>query len=184
VRAARGPSWSYAILDAAYATGLLLGALIGVSKFKSLIGRRNSVCVGYAMIAAPMLACGFLLPYLNMFAISTFIALCPLFCVAGCGYMLVNVNGFVVRSLAVPKEYRSAIFGAIGFVSSVALPMGSASITIASRHWSLSGIEAVLAIVVLACAAVSLRIRDMRDVMDQPDALLKDRYVTMYPRAF
>ncbi|GEM_PF-2302929 len=188
VKAETDAPWVFGFLDACFGIGLFLGASIAVGPMNRWLGRRGSVIAGFLLLAMPMLACGVLQPWLvqrlALPAADSFVGMSPLFLIGGCGLMLINVNASVVRSLAIPHAFRTRILGAVGFLSGIAMPLGSAAASAGLAVVSPAQAALALGLVVAVCAPASLLIPDLTKVMNKRDGDLEGEYERIYPAAF
>ena len=105
------------LLRAIFAAGVLLGGAFVVERVNALIGIRNAVALGGALIAVSILA--------HAMTPTPFFALYGLYqLVAGIGLALFNVNVTTIRCLATPSAYRIKMESAFLLICMSSIPAG------------------------------------------------------------
>lgn len=180
--------WLFGVVDGAFGVGLFLGASLFVELLNRRMGRRNVMALGFALLGLPMLGAGVVQPVLERFLFvsttASFLLLVPVFLLAGCGLMFINVNSTLVRSLASPKAFQARLFGAAAFLAGIAMPLGSALASALTLVVPLPSVIAILGAVAVLCAPLCLLIPELRSVMDMSDERLDKEYLRRYPGAF
>ncbi|MEG9883335.1 MAG: MFS transporter [Hyphomicrobiales bacterium] len=105
------------LLQATFAAGVLLGGGFVVERVNALIGMRNAIALGGALIAVAILAYALTpTPFFALYGLYQF--------VAGMGLALFNVNVTTIRCLATPSPYRTKMESAFLLICMSSIPAG------------------------------------------------------------
>lgn len=170
-----GPAWYIGLFDGAFGVGIMAASLFLVKRTNSLIGKLNTVFLGFLLLGTMLIAFAL---------VRSVVALTVVMWLAGIGLMLININTSSLRSLATPERFRSRMFAMVVFVSAALTPVGSVVIGDIADTYGTS--YAILAggLLITACAFVVPLIPNFKNVLSLADTDTEDYYLKTYPQAF
>lgn len=170
-----GPAWYIGLFDGAFGIGIMVASLFLVKRANSLIGKLNTVFLGFLLLGTMLIAFAL---------VRSVAALTIAMWLAGIGLMFININTSSLRSLATPERFRSRMFAMVVFMSAALTPLGSIVIGgIADTYGTPSAILSG-GLIITACAFVIPLIPNFKAVLNLADTDTEDYYLKVYPRAF